>query len=144
MAPERTAQPGELTMPRSVATFLMFDGSAEEAMNLYVSLFNDSSIRHVERYKAGEDGAEGSIRWADFVLGEHELICIDSPVKHAFTFTPSISIYVDCESEDELSHAFEVLSTGGEILMPLGEYGFSTKFGWLNDRFGVSWQLNLK
>jgi len=65
-------------------------------------------------------------------------------VKHGFTFTPSISIFVDCENTTELEEAFKQLSEGGEVLMPLDNYGFSTKFGWVNDRFKVSWQLNLQ
>jgi predicted 3-demethylubiquinone-9 3-methyltransferase (glyoxalase superfamily) len=72
-----------------------------------------------------------------------EVICIDSPVKHNFTFTPSISLFVECESEAELETAFGQLSASGAVLMPLDNYGFSKKFGWLNDRYGVSWQLNL-
>ena len=72
------------------------------------------------------------------------MIYIDSPVKHDFTFTPSMSIFVDCEDEGELIKAFNQLSSEGEVLMPLDNYGFSTKFGLVNDRFGVSWQLNLQ
>ena len=68
---------------------------------------------------------------------------IDSPVKHAFTFTPAISIFVECESEAELDTAFGKLSEGGAVLVPVGNYGFSARFGWLTDRFGVSWQLNV-
>ena len=130
-------------MARAVATFLMFDGVAEEAMNFYVSLFKGSAITRIERYGRGEQGAEGSVKRADISLGGHNLICFDSPVKHNFTFTPAISIFVDCENEAELDEAFNQLSAGGEVLMPLDNYGFSTKFGWVNDRFGVSWQLNL-
>ena len=131
-------------MPRSVSTFLMFEGSAEEAMNFYVSLFAGSAVRNVERYGPGEPGAEGSVKRADFSLAGHELICIDSPAKHKFTFTPSVSLFVECESEAELDSAFDRLSAGGAVLMPLDNYGFSAKFGWVNDRFGVSWQLNLR
>ena len=54
-----------------------------------------------------------------------------------------MSIYVDCEGPDELERAFATLSEAGAVLMPLGDYGFSRRFGWTNDRFGVSWQLNL-
>jgi len=131
-------------MTRAVATHLMFEGAAEKAMNLYVSLFSDSKIEKVERYGPGEQGAEGTIRRADFTLSGHRLICIDSPVKHGFTFTPSMSIFVDCENEAELYEAFKQLSEGGKIMMPLDNYGFSKKFGWVSDRFGVSWQLNLR
>ena len=80
---------------------------------------------------------------AHFVLVGHSLMCIDSPTKHGFTFTPSMSVFVNCESVAELEHAFERLADGGQVLMPLAAYGFSARFGWVNDRFGVSWQLNL-
>lgn len=73
-------------MARSISTFLMFDGTAEAAMNLYVSLFARSEIKRVERYGPGEPGAEGTIKRAEFTLGGHHLMCIDSPVKHNFTF----------------------------------------------------------
>ncbi len=131
-------------MARSVATFLMFEGVAEQAMNFYVSLFRGSQIKQIERYGPSEPGAEGTVRRADFRLAGHDLICIDSPAKHNFTFTPSVSLFVECESEAEIDEVFKQLSAGGQILMPLGNYGFSTKFGWVNDRFGVSWQVNLK
>jgi predicted 3-demethylubiquinone-9 3-methyltransferase (glyoxalase superfamily) len=99
--------------------------------------------RAIERYGRGEQGAEGTVKRADFTLGGHNLICFDSPVKHNFTFTPSMFIFVDCENEAELDAAFNQLSAGGEVLMELDNYGFSSRFGWVNDRFGVSWQLNL-
>jgi predicted 3-demethylubiquinone-9 3-methyltransferase (glyoxalase superfamily) len=131
-------------MARAVATALMFEGGAEQAMNFYVSLFKGSQVRRIERYGPGEQGAEGSVKKADFTVSGHEMCCMDSPIKHGFTFTPSISFFVDCEDEPELNRVFEQLSAGGAVLMPLGNYGFSTKFGWVNDRFGVSWQLNLR
>lgn len=129
-------------MAQSIATFLMFDADAEAAMSLYMSLFS-GSITEIERYGPGEQGARGTIKKARFTLAGHDLICFDSPVKHDFTFTPSMSLFVDCQSEEELDTAFERLAEDGEILMPLDRYEFSKKFGWVNDRFGVSWQLNL-
>jgi predicted 3-demethylubiquinone-9 3-methyltransferase (glyoxalase superfamily) len=131
-------------MAQSVATFLMFVGDAEKAMNFYISLFSGSHINALERYGPGELGAEDTIKVADFTLGGHHLKCSDSPVKHNFTFTPSISIFVDCADDAELENAFKQLSEGGGVLMPLDNYGFSRKFGWVNDRFGVSWQLNVQ
>ncbi|MFO0808958.1 MAG: VOC family protein [Gemmataceae bacterium] len=130
-------------MPRSVTTFLMFEGKAEEAMTFYVSLFPGSAVTQIERYGPGGPGPEGSVKKADFILAGHRMACIDSPMKHAFTFTPSVSLFIECEDEAELDRAFAALSEGGAVLMPPGNYGFSTKFVWLNDRFGVSWQLNL-
>ena len=126
-----------------VSTQLMFEGSAEGAMTFYVSLFDDSEIQQVVRYGPEGPGAEGTILRATFTLGGREFACIDSPMKHGFTFTPSISLFVDCGSQAELDRAFGRLSEGGTVLMPVGDYGFSTRFGWVADRFGVSWQLNL-
>ena len=71
-------------------------------------------------------------------------MCIDSPIAHAFTFTPTFSLFVDCDSEAELHRIHDALVVGGATLMPLGDYGFSRRFAWISDRFGVSWQLNLK
>jgi predicted 3-demethylubiquinone-9 3-methyltransferase (glyoxalase superfamily) len=130
-------------MARAVATFLMFDGVAEAAMNFYVSLFPGGAVTHLEHYGPGEAGREGLVKLARFTLGGHALMCVDSPVTHAFTFTPSTSIFVECESAEELERAFAALVAGGQVLMPLDAYGFSTRFGWVNDRFGVSSQLNL-
>ncbi len=127
----------------SITPFLMFEGKAEEAMNFYISLFPDSGIDAIDRYGPGEQGAEGSVRLARFRLAGAPYRCIDSPAKHAFTFTPSLSLFVDCASEAEIDGLFASLSEGGQALMPLNDYGFSKRFGWLNDRFGVSWQLNL-
>jgi predicted 3-demethylubiquinone-9 3-methyltransferase (glyoxalase superfamily) len=136
-------QRSAIEMARKITPHLMFDGVAEEAMNFYVSLFEGSGITRIERYGPGEPGAEGSVKLASFRLRDQDFQCIDSPVKHGFTFTPSLSLFVDCESETELDKLFGRLADGGGVLMPLGSYGFSTRFGWVNDRFGVSWQLNL-
>ena len=129
-------------MASRVETFLMFEGKAEEAMNFYVSLFADAKIVSVERYGAGGPAPEGSVVQAAFTLKDQAFRCSDSFVSHGFTFTPSMSVFVTCESEAELDSLFAALSEDGGVLMPLGDYGFSRKFGWVNDRFGVSWQLN--
>jgi len=130
-------------MARTVTTFLMFEGKAEEAMNFYVSLFAGSAVTRIDRYGPGGPGAEGSVKHATFTLCGHQMACIDSPAKHGFGFTPSVSLFVECEDEAELDRAFGRLSEGGAVLMPPGNYGFSTKFTWVNDRFGVSWQLKV-
>lgn len=129
-------------MPTQLTTQLMFTGQAEEAMMFYVALFG-GRVDSIQRYAAGEPAREGSVKRAEFTIAGHRLACIDSPSVHAFTFTPSMSLFVDCADEAELANAYAKLSEGGAALMPLGDYGFSRQFGWVNDRFGVSWQLNL-
>lgn len=127
-----------------VLPFLMFqDGKAEEAMNYYTSLIEDSEITSIVRYGANESGDEGTVMQATFTLKGQEFMCIDSNAKHAFSFTPSLSIYVVCDTEEEINSLYEELLKDGQALMPIGDYGFSQRFGWVNDRFGVSWQLNL-
>lgn len=121
----------------------MFDGNAEEAMNLYTSLLDQSEIINISRYGANGPGKEGTVMHATFTLNGQEFMCIDSNVKHDFTFTPSMSLYVNCDTEVEIDEIFNKLVQEGEVLMPLAAYPFSKKFGWLNDKYGVSWQLNL-
>jgi predicted 3-demethylubiquinone-9 3-methyltransferase (glyoxalase superfamily) len=130
-------------MTKSVSTFLMFTGRCEEALNFYTSLIANSKIGSIERWGAGGPGKEGSVMRAAFTLNDVAFMATDSPAVHAFDFTPSMSIFVECDDEAELDRVFAALSEGGKTLMPLGNYGFSKKFGWCNDRFGVSWQLNL-
>jgi len=96
-----------------------------------------------EHYSPGEHGTAGTIKVALFTLCGREFMCAGSPVKHNFTFTPSSSTFIEFDSVEALEQAFGILSEGGEVLMPLDNYGFSQRFGWISDRFGVSWQLNL-
>ncbi|WP_166705436.1 VOC family protein [Bacillus albus] len=131
------------TTNQKITTFLMFEGKAEEAMNFYTSLFDQSEIVSISRYDENGPGKEGSVIHATFTLNGQEFMCIDSYVKHAFAFTPSMSLYVTCETEEEIETVFHKLAQDGSVLMPLGSYPFSKKFGWLNDKYGVSWQLTL-
>ncbi|MFO2170636.1 VOC family protein [Pseudomonas aeruginosa] len=112
-------------------------------MNFYLSLFDDAEILQIQRYGAEGPGPEGSVLKALFRLGDQSVHCIDSHVRHAFDFTPAFSFFVDCESNAQIERLAEALGDGGKALMPLGDYGFSQRFAWLADRFGVSWQLNL-
>ena len=124
--------------------FLMFQQrNAEEAMNFYISLFPDAKVTAIQRYGAAGPGPEGTVMRADFTLANQDVVCIDSPAKHAFEFTPSLSFFVDCESEAEVRRLHGALAEGGMELMPLNNYGFSQLFTWVQDRFGVSWQINL-
>ncbi|MFE6138627.1 VOC family protein [Bacillus sp. NPDC057893] len=128
---------------QKITTFLMFEGKAEEAMDFYTSLFDQSEIVNISRYDEKGPGKEGTVIHATFTLNGQEFMCIDSYVKHDFTFTPSMSLYVTCDTEEEIETVFNKLAQDGAILMPLGAYPFSKKFGWLNDKYGVSWQLTL-
>lgn len=128
---------------QKITTFLMFEGKAEEAMNFYITLFPKSEILSISRYGANEAGNEGTVIQATFSLNGQVFMCIDSYVKHEFTFTPAMSLYVNCDTEDEIHQVFDKLSQEGTVLMPLTAYPFSEKFGWVQDKYGVSWQLNL-
>lgn len=133
-----------LFLMQKIKTFLMFEGRAEEAMKFYTSVFRPSSIGSIERYGPDGPGKEGTVFRATFTLKGQEFMCIDSFVKHNFTFTPAISLFVTCDTEEEIDRLFGELSEGGNVLMPLGAYPFSKKFGWVMDKFGVTWQLNLE
>ncbi len=130
-------------MSATVRPFLMFEGRAEEAMKTWVSLVPGSEILEIKRYSAGGPAMEGSVMRGMASIGGQVVQCTDSFVKHGFTFTPSFSFFVDCASDEQLEKLWAALSEGGQAMMPLDNYGFSKRFGWLSDRFGVSWQLNL-
>lgn len=123
----------------AITPFLMFEGAATDAMNFYVSLFDDGEILSVTPHQGEHTG----VQLAEFKVAGQRLLCSDSYVKHAFTFTPSLSLFVRCKDDAELTRLHAALAEGGHDLMPPSNYGFSTRFAWVNDRFGVSWQLNL-
>ncbi|HEY3368407.1 MAG TPA: VOC family protein [Symbiobacteriaceae bacterium] len=128
---------------QKITPFLMFSGKAEEAMNYYASLFDQSEVISIHRYGPNEAGAEGTVLHATFSLNGQVFMSIDSSVAHAFTFTPAISFHVTCDTEAEIDRVFEKLAHEGTVLMPLAAYPFSQKYGWVQDKFGVSWQLRL-
>ncbi len=130
-------------MMQKITTFLMFEGKAEEAIDLYTSVFKNSEILAITRYGKNEAGTEGTVKHATFTLNGQEFMAIDSNIQHGFTFTPAISLYVKCETHEEIDDLFMKLSQDGQVLMPLDQYEFSKKFGWIADKFGVSWQLSL-
>lgn len=122
--------------------FLMFQGDAQDALMLWKRAFPDHiEVTELERHVGGE--FDGKISSARFTLGGGEWRVFDSPMPHAFTFTPSTSLFVDCDDEAQLRHAAEVLGSGGKVMIPLEPYEFSTLFTWVSDVHGVSWQLNL-
>ncbi|MEO0570292.1 MAG: VOC family protein [Bacteroidota bacterium] len=128
-----------------LATFLTFQKEdAEQAMNFYVSLFDNSKVLEVKRWGAGMPSKEGTIMHATFQLNGSLYMCSDSPPIHEWDFTPGVSNFVDCSDDTELEFLFGKLAENGKVLMPLNNYGFSQKFGFVTDQFGVSWQLNLQ
>lgn len=134
-----------LNSKTQIATFLTFqDNRAEEAMNFYMGLFDNSKIVKIQRWGNEAPGEEGTIMHAIFELDGNLFMCSDSPPIHEWGFTPAVSNYIDCEDEGELEGLFGKLSENGMVMMPLNNYGFSQKFGFVQDQFGISWQLNLK
>ncbi len=138
-----TAQKSD-SAQRIITSLTFQKNDAEEAMNFYVSLFDNSKIIEVHRWEKGGMGKEGTIMHATFELNGQKFMCSDSPPVHNWNFTPAVSNYVECENEEKMKTLFYKLSENGEVAMPLDNYGFSQKFGWVIDKFGVSWQLNLK
>ena len=133
---------------QALIPFLMFcgtqHGKAEEAIRWYCSIFDDSRIVKIDHYGPGQVEPEGTVRVAEFEIGGSTIRAIDSAGPHNFTFTPAISLWVDCTSREELERIAASLVEGGTMLMPLGSYGFSELFCWIADPFGVTWQLNLQ
>ncbi len=114
---------------RKITPFLWFDNQAEEAMNFYVSTFKNSKI--ISGGRSGNDPSadEGPVMSVRFELDGQEFIALNGGPH--FTFSPAISFFVDCETQDEVDELWEKLSEGGE----------KGQCGWLTDKFGVSWQI---
>lgn len=121
--------------------FLMFQGDAGDALALYREVFPDFEEVAISLHEQGD--MAGQVAMARIRIGGQEIMLNDSPPVHDFTFTPSTSFFLDCEDEAQLRALAETLGDGGKVMMPIDNYGFSSLFTWLADRFGVSWQLNL-
>ena len=131
-------------MTVELRTFLTFqEGVAAAALDLYRDVFDDFELLEVQHYGPEGGGPEGTVMMAKFRLAGAELSCADSPIRHAWDFTPGVSLWIDCTDDAELQRIFDRLGDGGQVYMPLDDYGFSTRFGWVGDPFGVTWQLNL-
>lgn len=132
-------------MAESVHTHLMFqNGRALEALRRYEEVFEGAfTIDELATYDETAAGMAGQVQLAICTLLGRRMSCIDSPVRHDFEMTPAISLFVECTDDAELERLFGALAEGGQVFMPLDDYGFSRRFGWVADRFGVPWQLNL-
>ena len=112
-----------------ITPFLWYDGKAEEAVNLYVSVFKNSKIVKVRRNGEGGPGPKGSVMGVDFELEGRSFIAFNGGPH--FTFNPAISLFVNCENQQELDELWDKLVAGGKPV----------QCGWLTDKFGVSWQI---
>lgn len=108
---------------------LWFDGQAEEAANFYISIFKNSKITNISRYGEEGPGPAGSVLVVGFELDGHEFMALNGDPE--FKFTPAISFYVNCETQEEVDAYWEKLSEGGS----------KDRCGWLQDKFGISWQI---
>lgn len=114
---------------QKISPFLWFDGKAEEAANFYVSIFKHSKILAVHRYGEAGPGPRGSVMIVSFELEGQKFTALNGGPQ--FTFSPAISFYVDCETQAEVDELWEKLSAGGR----------KDRCGWLQDKYGVSWQI---
>lgn len=136
-------------------TFLTFVGDqcgkAEEAINFYTSIFPNSAIKSLVKYTEGEAGGTPElIKFGVFTLNGTDYMVAESNYSHDWSFTPAVSLFISDKSEDALQTLFEKLSAnGGQVMVPLadykgeGDYGFGRKFGWCEDKYGISWQFVL-
>lgn len=116
-------------MRQKITPFLWFDTEAEEASNLYVSIFPNSRVTGVSRYPEGAPGAAGTVMTVNFELDGQPFVALNGGP--TFSFDEAISFQIDCESQDEVDYYWDRLSEGGE----------EQACGWLKDRYGLSWQV---
>ncbi len=114
---------------QKITPFLWFDDKAEEAVNFYVSIFDNSKILSIARYGEGGPGPKGTIMTVKFQLAGQEFVALNGGPH--FSFSPAISFVVNCETQEEVDELWEKLSEGGE----------TQRCAWLKDKYGVSWQI---
>ncbi|MBZ0265706.1 VOC family protein [bacterium] len=123
--------------------FLWFDRQAEEAVNFYLSVFEDSKIISTQRYDESSAKAAhmepGSVLTLGFEIAGQSFTALNGGP--AFKLNPSISFHIRCETVEEVDRYYEKLEDGGLVRMPLEKYHFSERFAWVEDRYGVSWQI---
>lgn len=106
-------------------------GKAELAIRFYTSVFDNSSIVGISKYAAGDNDVEGTVKHAQFKLGQQVFMAMDSSFKHQFSLNEAISFVVNCETREEIDYYWEKLSEDGQ----------EDRCGWLKDKFGISWQI---
>ncbi len=114
---------------QKIVPFLWFDGKAEQAMNFYVSIFENSKVLGVVRWGEGGPGPKGEVMSARFQIEGQEFHALNGGPQ--FSFTPAVSMFVNCETQEEVDTLWQKLSEGGE----------PGRCGWLKDKFGLSWQI---
>ncbi len=114
---------------QKITPFLWFDGKAEEAANFYASIFKNSKLGKIRRYGKAGPGPEGSAMSVEFQLEGQEFIALNGGPQ--FAFTPAISFFVNCETQEEVDELWEKLLEGGK----------KNRCGWLQDKYGLSWQI---
>jgi predicted 3-demethylubiquinone-9 3-methyltransferase (glyoxalase superfamily) len=114
---------------RTISPFLWFEHDAEEAVNHYVSVFDDAEVLETTRYTEGSPGPVGEVMTISFRIRDEEFTALNGGPQ--YSFTPAISFVVQCEDQAEIDHLWQALSDGGR----------TDQCGWLVDRFGLSWQI---
>lgn len=133
-------------MIHPITPFLWYNLQAEEAIAHYTSAFASSSLDSVARFPSGPlegpmQGLEDKVMTGAFTLAGRRIMAFDGGPH--FTFTPAISLFVTCETVDQIDALWASLGEGGSVMMELGSYPFSERFGWLADKYGLSWQLHM-
>ncbi len=128
---------------QTITPFLWFDTQAEEAMRFYVSVFKKSKTIGISHYSEGAPAPAGSVMTATFELEDLTFTALNGGPVHA-GFTQAISFFVNCDSAEEVNELWAKLSESGTVMMELDEYPFSKRYGWTQDKFGVSWQIILR
>ncbi|MWB78976.1 VOC family protein [Pseudooceanicola sp. 216_PA32_1] len=122
----------------SLAPFVMFQGTAAEAVETYCAILPDARAEVVQN-----DGAGAPQLWRLEVAGT-EIMVLDSPAVHDFDLTASLSFYLTCDSSEEVDRLYAALAEDGKVMMPLDSYPFAERYAWVTDRFGLSWQIRTK
>ena len=121
--------------------FITIEQRAQEALDFYSTAFPSFKLHTIQHHAEPHDAL---IMLATFSIRGQELMISDSPIQHEWGITPGVSFFLDVDNETNLLSLAEQLSDEGKVMMPPGSYGFSKQFAWVEDRFGINWQLNVE